>query len=104
MVILPEVLFYYRVRKNSMFRNINRNKLLYSYKYITEKHAEYFKDHFVELINLLNANGPGFLFDSSGFERKVFSVPAIKSIVDQRLPEELGRLQICKKNIFVTKE
>jgi len=97
MVVLPEVLFYYRVRKNSMFRNINRNKLLYSYKYITEKHAEYFRDHAVELIQILNANGPGFLFDSSGFERKVFSIQTIRSIIGKKIPKNSAAYRFTKK-------
>jgi len=97
MVILPEVLFHYRVRKNSMFRNVNRNKLLYSYKYIIEKHREYFRDYFVELVNLLNANGPGFLYDSSGFERRVFSVQSVKSIVDKKIPKNSAAYRFAKK-------
>jgi glycosyltransferase involved in cell wall biosynthesis len=97
MVILPEVLFHYRVRKNSMFRNVNRNKLLYSYKYITEKHSEYFRDHFVELVNLLNANGPGFLYDSSGFERRVFSVQSVKSIVEKKIPKNSAAYRFAKR-------
>ena len=95
--VLPEVLFYYRVRKNSMFRHINRNKLLYSYKYIAEKHAEYFRKHSVELINILNANGPGYLFDSSGFERKIFSRQSIRSLLDKKIPKNSAVYRFARK-------
>jgi len=100
-VVLPEVLFHYRVRKNSMFRNINRNKLLYSYKYIAEKHADYFRKYSVDLIHILNANGPGFLFDSSGFERKVFSIPSFRSMIDRKISKNSAVYKWGKK-IFLS--
>ena len=70
-VVLPEPLFYYRVRSGSMFRNITRPKLLYSNRYIAEKHQAYFSRFAVPLINLLNANGPGFLYDNPTFETTI---------------------------------
>lgn len=66
-VILPEFLFQYRVRGDSMFRKITREKLLYSYKYIAEKHSSYYSTFATQINNLLNANGPGFLFDNPTF-------------------------------------
>jgi len=66
-VALPELLFHYRVRKNSMFRKVTGEKLLYSYKYITEKHAAYYAKFAPGVINLLNANGPGYIFDNPTF-------------------------------------
>ncbi len=96
-VVLPEVLFHYRVRSHSMFRNINRNKLLYSYKYIAEKHAAYFSRHAIELIHILNANGPGFLFDSSGFERKVFSIQTMRSMISRKIPKNSAIYRSAKK-------
>ena len=67
-VIVPEVLFYYRVRTGSMFRNISEKKLLYSNKYIAEKHAAYYSNFAVPVVNLINANGPGYFFDNPTFE------------------------------------
>lgn len=66
-VILPEFLFRYRVRPDSMIRKITREKLLYSYKYIAEKHNSYYSTFATQINNLLNANGPGFLFDNPTF-------------------------------------
>ena len=67
-VVLPETLFYYRVRSGSMFRNITTAKLLYSNKYISEKHKLFYAKFAVQIINLLNANGPGYLYDNPTFE------------------------------------
>jgi len=72
-IVLPEFLFNYRVRKDSMFRKINREKLLYSYKYIAEKHSRYYATFATQINNLLNANGPGFLFDNPTFAVNVVS-------------------------------
>lgn len=72
-VIIPEGLFYYRVRSGSMFRDITREKLLWSNRYIAEKHANYYTKFAVQTVNLLNANGPGYLFDNPTFEVNVSS-------------------------------
>lgn len=63
-IVLPEFLFRYRVRGDSMIRKITREKLLYSYKYIAEKHSSYYATFATQINNLLNANGPGFLYDN----------------------------------------
>lgn len=63
-VVLPEVLFYYRVRTGSMIRNITEEKWLYSYKYIADKHADYYAKFAPQVVNLLNANGPGYKFEN----------------------------------------
>jgi glycosyltransferase involved in cell wall biosynthesis len=72
-VVLPEALFFYRVRSGSMFRAITREKLLYSNKYIIEKHADYYTKFAAQIVNLLNANGPGYLFDNPTLEVRVNS-------------------------------
>jgi glycosyltransferase involved in cell wall biosynthesis len=72
-IVLPEFLFQYRVRGDSMIRKITREKLLYSYKYIAEKHSSYYSTFATQINNLLNANGPGFLFDNPTFAVNVFT-------------------------------
>ena len=72
-VVIPEILFFYRVREGSMFRNITREKLLYSNKYISEKHSAFYTIFALPIINLINSNGPGFLFDNPTFEVYVSS-------------------------------
>jgi glycosyltransferase involved in cell wall biosynthesis len=82
-VVIPEVLFYYRVRKNSMARNFNINNKSYLYQLLANKHREYYAMYASELANLLNANGPGYsvenptmdyhLHNSSIFRNKYFN-------------------------------
>ena len=96
-VVLPEFLFRYRVRENSMFRKITREKLLYSYKYITEKHASYYVKFAPSTIHLLNANGPGFLFDNPTFEVFIHTRSEITSPLLRKIK------QIIKRNKFLKK-
>ena len=66
-VVLPEPLWNYRVRKDSMARAFTRNKQLYLYRVIAEKHTVFYSTFGAEIANLLNANGPGFNYDSPTF-------------------------------------
>ncbi|AKQ45115.1 hypothetical protein TH63_04845 [Rufibacter radiotolerans] len=63
-VAIPEFHFHYRVRKGSMFRSLNKNKLVFSYKYIAEKHSLLFSKFGPQISHLLTANGPGFFYES----------------------------------------
>jgi hypothetical protein len=62
-----------------MFRKVTREKLLYSYKYITEKHAAYYAKFAPGVIHLLNANGPGYLFDNPTFGVVIHTTPENRS-------------------------
>jgi len=99
-VVLPEVLFHYRVRQGSMFRNITREKLLYSNKYIAEKHAKYYAKFAAQIINLLNANGPGFLYDNPTFEVSVTSKAAGQHILLLKLKSFIKRNEKLKNIIL----
>ncbi|HVS95669.1 MAG TPA: glycosyltransferase [Puia sp.] len=74
-VVLPEPLHLYRVRAGSMIRRMNRNKLLYSHAYIAEKHRAYYQRFAPELIHLLNANGPAYLYENP--TREIFVTASI---------------------------
>jgi glycosyltransferase involved in cell wall biosynthesis len=63
-VALPEALWNYRIRKNSMARAFTTDKQLYLYRLISEKHNEFYAGYASELSNLLNANGPGIRIDN----------------------------------------
>ncbi|GAA4295186.1 hypothetical protein GCM10023183_00730 [Nibribacter koreensis] len=63
-VVLPEVLFYYRVRKKSMFRKLSKTKKTILKDYIVSKHKELYAQYASEVINLLNTNGPGIQIDN----------------------------------------
>jgi len=54
----------YRVRSGSMYRSANRNQFLYLYDVITQHHPEAYRKWGVELFNLQNANGPGYLWNN----------------------------------------
>ncbi|GGK78191.1 hypothetical protein GCM10011405_27540 [Rufibacter glacialis] len=55
-VVLPEVLFFYRVRKSSMIRSISKNKKLLLYEYITRKYPEVYGTFAADVFNLALAN------------------------------------------------
>ncbi len=63
-VVLPEPLWNYRIRKDSMARAFTKNKQLYLYKLIAEKHKAFYSTFGAEIANLLNANGPGYKYDN----------------------------------------
>jgi glycosyltransferase involved in cell wall biosynthesis len=63
-IALPEPLFQYRVRANSMIRGISRAKKLLLYQHISQKHNEFYGRFAADLFNLLNANGPGGTIDN----------------------------------------
>ena len=96
-VVLPEFLFQYRVRGDSMFRKITREKLLYSYKYIAEKHRPYYTTFATQINNLLNANGPGFLFDNPTFAVTVVVNPENNSWLFRKLKALVKKNKTLKK-------
>lgn len=59
-VALPEILWNYRIRKNSMQQSFNVNKQLYLYDLIADEHVEYYRMYGAELSKLYNHNGPGY--------------------------------------------
>jgi glycosyltransferase involved in cell wall biosynthesis len=67
-VVLPEPLFYYRVRPNSMIRGVTRSKKLYLYQQISTKHKEIYAKFATDLFNLGTANGPGILLDNPSLD------------------------------------
>ena len=67
-VSIPAPLFRYRVRGESMLRQMKIGTMQYSYELIAEKHRSFFEQYAVEISNLLNCNGPGYLSDNPTFE------------------------------------
>ena len=63
-IVIPEPLWNYRIRKNSMARMFTVDKQIFLYRLISEKHSEYFAKFASQLTNLLNANGPGIHIDN----------------------------------------
>ena len=63
-VVLPEPLWNYRIRKNSMARAFTTEKQVYLYSLITNKHADFYSNFAADITKLLNANGPGMKYDN----------------------------------------
>ncbi|WEK37591.1 MAG: glycosyltransferase [Candidatus Pseudobacter hemicellulosilyticus] len=101
-VVLPELLFNYRIRKNSMYRKVTRYKTLYAYEYIIQKHATLYKAFAKEIVSLQNANGPAFSFDNPSLPVRVTSsiqypnafLNRIKQIVKRNKSLKQGALKI----------
>lgn len=67
-VVIPSPLFRYRIRPNSMSRGFNVDNQLYLYQLLTQKHADFYQEFGGEVFSLLNANGPGYLYDNPTWE------------------------------------
>lgn len=94
-VVLPELLFHYRVRPDSMVRSISTTKKLLIAQYMISKHKSFYTSFATDLLSLLNANGPGILLDN----------PALDHHLADRMPFG-GKLSskiiaVIKRNRFV---
>jgi glycosyltransferase involved in cell wall biosynthesis len=63
-VVLPEPLWNYRIRKDSMARAFTKEKQIYLYRLIADKHSDFYSIFASQIANLLNANGPGINYDN----------------------------------------
>lgn len=72
-VVLPEGLFRYRVRPDSMIRAISKEKKIYLNEYIARKHQSIYVRFAPEIIGLLQANGPAHLIDNPTLDYAVYS-------------------------------
>ena len=93
-VVLPEPLFRYRVRKDSMIRDVSKSKKLFLYQYISQKHKDFYASFAADLFNLSNANGTGISLDN----------PTLDYHLSDKLPfnNELSRkvITLIKKNRY----
>lgn len=62
-IVLPEVLFNYRVRHNSMIRDLSQTKRVFLFDEIARRHQDFFACYTQELLAFSNANGQGLLLD-----------------------------------------
>ena len=74
-VVLPETLFYYRVRKNSMIRGVSKVKKTILYDYICKKHKDFYAAYSSETTSLLNSNGTGIVLDNPTLDLHLHSFP-----------------------------
>jgi glycosyltransferase involved in cell wall biosynthesis len=94
-VILPEPLFHYRVRPDSMVRAITTIKKQLIYEYISQKHKTFYGTFASEIFSLINANGPGLNIDN----------PSLDYDLAKRIPfggkASLKLVRLIKYNKFV---
>ena len=62
-VSLPDRLVKYRVRIDSMLRQITPDQFLYLYDIIVQGSPAIFQRYAPDLLNLINANGPQYLWE-----------------------------------------
>ena len=67
-IVIPETLFNYRIRPDSMIRAISRSKKLNLYQHITKKHESFYASFATDTFNLLNANGPAITMDNPSLD------------------------------------
>jgi glycosyltransferase involved in cell wall biosynthesis len=96
-VALPEPLWNYRIRKNSLARAFTKNKQLYLYRLISEKHKTYFSIFAADIANILNANGPGINYDNPTL---LYNFPG-KKLFSSRLNQFI--IKKIKSNAFIRK-
>lgn len=80
---IPETLYNYRIRVQSMARGFTDDKKLYLYLLISKKHKALFDKYGAESANILNANGPGYLHDNPTF--------ASRSAVNHNTPADIRK-------------
>lgn len=67
-ISIPEPLVKYRIRINSMSRKFDRNIVVSLYEKIASKHGELYERYGQEIFNIINANGPGYLWNNPTIE------------------------------------
>jgi glycosyltransferase involved in cell wall biosynthesis len=96
-VVIPETMFCYRVRSNSMYRSLTRHKALYSHQYLSSKYSDIYKEYASDIFNLMNANGPSFAYDNPSFGMRVSSVQQSDTGIVSNLKTFVKRNPALKK-------
>lgn len=84
-VVLPEQLFSYRVRANSMIRALSVNKKIYLIEYINKKHSALYATFATHITGLLQANGPGYLLDNPSIDHAFLKNPLLNKFVKKTI-------------------
>lgn len=97
---LPEALFNYRVRKDSMFRSISKTQTYFLHSYITNKHHAFYSRYTADIMNILNTNGSGINIDNPTFEPWNGVIPASnggRNALDRKLRKIVAKNYYLKK-------
>jgi len=63
-VVIPKPYFKYRVRTSSMYHDTTVGIKIQTYEQLIRKHAGLYQQFVEGVIGLINANGPGYLYDN----------------------------------------
>lgn len=96
-VVLPEALFYYRVRKDSMARGFNKSNMAYLYQVLTEKHTQFYTTFAADITNLLNANGPGYQCENPTLDYHIYPGNSLKDRIARKLILKVKQQPLLRK-------
>jgi hypothetical protein len=102
-VVLPEPLFNYRIRPDSMYRSLTRYKAMYSHQYLAGKYPELYRLYATDIFSLMNANGPSFAYDNPSFGIRVTSTVTGNSGMVNNLKMFVKRNPALKKILLQAK-
>jgi glycosyltransferase involved in cell wall biosynthesis len=92
-VSIPKFLVQYRVRRGvSLLQQLNRDQALYLYDFISQHNQEMYRRYGVELFNLQNANGPGWLWPQPASD---YEMPRV---IEVRQNEEGKQIEVQRQN------
>lgn len=73
-ISIPQLKFNYRVRKDSISRKFNHANQQYLYELIVKKHEKLFQYYARDIVNILNQNGPGYMYSNPTFKSFLWKV------------------------------
>ena len=102
-VCIPEPLCLYRVRKESMTRVMSPNARMYLYKTLEEKHEELYREYGGEIYNLVNANGPGYLWGNQTWPQPKFGhiIEVEPQVVEKVVLQKQDACWNCEEYRFI---
>ena len=99
-VVIPEFLFYYRVRKDSMARGFNKNNTAYLYQLLAEKHKRIYGTFATEIACLLNANGPGLNFENPTLDYHIYKGNSLYSRIIRKGIRKIKQYPMLRKIVL----
>jgi glycogen synthase len=99
-VVLPEVLFHYRVRPDSMIHGISKTKKLLLHQYIADKHKQFYAIFATEVFGLQNANGPGIFLDNPSLDYHLAEKIPFAGSVSRKLIYLVKKNQLTRKMAY----
>ncbi|GAB3526268.1 hypothetical protein GCM10027443_01280 [Pontibacter brevis] len=103
-VVLPEVLFHYRVRKTSMIRGVSKEKKLLLLNYITTKHRSLYTKFAYDLHNLQMSNGSGLFIDNPSLDYLTLSKFPFSRKISNKILLLIKRNRYARKIAYHVKQ